>query len=649
MAARGTFVMEVFDVHGNPVLLGENAGHGGEAAVYRVPGRPHLLAKIYTPAPRPGYDRKLAWMVAHPPANPAHSQNHHSLAWPVGLLYYADRRLAGYLMPYIQVAVPILEVFNPKRRAAILPRFDRRYLHRVARNLAAALGALHREGYVVGDLNESNTMVTPRAQVTLIDTDSFQVEERRNGKITLYPCPVAKYEYTPPELQGQPVGKIHRKPEHDAFGLGVLVFQLLMEGNHPFRAQWTGEGEPPPIEKRIALGGFPYMTTSPCPVLPPRNAPALHTLHPVLVELVRRCFIDGHHTPALRPEAAAWERALAEAEKALVSCPQNHLYSGHLRRCPYCLQPTVHPSAVPQEKPARQPEKNPESPRPNRIPYRPRRVSWPASTAAPAGPAAPSRPASASGTTVPRPAIFSPSWFKKATSSVTWPRSGPPLHRVGLRRWVQPRIYKSFAIGGTFGALTGAALGSLVGVASWSAGQAAAWSLLWALGGAAAGSLRGWQPGFRLSQWIDRAIGWRLFLQLVGATTGAFLGSLMGLVVGWALFPLCAGSLAGAGLGWGAGQRIWQAGRRLRWERIWGGLTAAFAALLGWYIAAWTSGSGLGLLADRFANSLVSWIMDASSSWALAWLTVGAVGGALGGAVAGVFVDLFARLSGLVD
>ena len=78
-------------------------------------------------------------------------------------------------MPYIQRTVSLLEVFNPRRRVTVLPQFDRRYLLRTARNLAAAISALHSSGYVAGDLNESNILVTPTALVTLIDTDSFQV------------------------------------------------------------------------------------------------------------------------------------------------------------------------------------------------------------------------------------------------------------------------------------------------------------------------------------------------------------------------------------------------------------------------------------------------------------------------------------------
>jgi hypothetical protein len=219
-------------------------------------------------------------------------------------------------MPYIQHAVPLLEVFNPRRRAEVLPQFDRRYLLRTAHNLAAALAALHRSGYVAGDLNESNVLVTPAALVTLIDTDSFQVREERGGKQIIHPCPVGKPEYTPPELQGKPLDEIIRQPDHDAFGLAVLIFQLLMEGSHPFRAQWLASGDPPPLETRIANGAYPYVQSPAYPVRPPKNALGIETLHPWVAELLRRSFVDGHLDPRWRPGPELWARALSEAASA---------------------------------------------------------------------------------------------------------------------------------------------------------------------------------------------------------------------------------------------------------------------------------------------------------------------------------------------
>ena len=44
----------------------------------------------------------------------------------------------------------------------------------------------------MGDLNESNVLVTPTALVAVIDCDSFQVQAVRGGRVVTYPCPVGK-------------------------------------------------------------------------------------------------------------------------------------------------------------------------------------------------------------------------------------------------------------------------------------------------------------------------------------------------------------------------------------------------------------------------------------------------------------------------
>ena len=339
--------MLLHDSRGNRYQLSRVIGKGGQATVYRVAGSSTHLAKIYL-HPRAEDEKKLAWMVTNPPDDPSAHLDHASIAWPSQLLYKPDKTFAGYLMPFVKNAVAMLNVFNPRLRARTLPEFDNRYLHRTARNLAAALGALHARDYVVGDLNESNVMVTPTTLVTMIDTDSFQVRVTPRGRPpVIYPCPVGKFEYLPPELQSQSLKDVYRLPEHDRFALAVLIFQLLMEGNHPFRAKWTRSGDAPPLEDRIRAGWYPYRDgsvssggrrTSPAalPVSPPDNAPDLGLLHPFLVDLFQRCFILGHDTPSARPTAEEWENAIAQAEKAIRPCGRGHYFSTHLGSCPRC-------------------------------------------------------------------------------------------------------------------------------------------------------------------------------------------------------------------------------------------------------------------------------------------------------------------------
>ena len=321
--------------------LEREVARGAEGVIYTIRGRDELVAKVYQPAPRPEYEAKLRWMQANPPTAAAGRSGHISIAWPQGLVR-RENRFIGYVMPYVRRAVPLLEVFNPRLRAARLPGFDLRYLYRTARNIATALESIHTSGYLIGDVNESNILVTPQALVVVIDTDSFQVKAGRK----LYACPVGKPEYTAPELVGKSYAGLERKAAQDNFGLGILIFQLLMEGNHPFRSLWLKGGEPPPIEEKIRRGWFPYGRPGRGPVRPPPGVPPLATLHPEVARLMRRCFIGGHGRPGKRPGPRDWARALGEAEKKLAACTEGHVYSAHLRRCPRC-----HPGALSHPRP----------------------------------------------------------------------------------------------------------------------------------------------------------------------------------------------------------------------------------------------------------------------------------------------------------
>jgi DNA-binding helix-hairpin-helix protein with protein kinase domain len=317
--------------------LNVSLGRGGEACVYTVPSDSNLVAKIYH-KPTTAHADKLQAMLANPPENPTASLGHISIAWPEDLLRAADGKnsILGFLMPRIEGMRPIIDFYNPRTRRQHCPLFNYQYLLRTARNLAAAFAALHASGYCIGDVNESNILVSDTALVTLIDTDSFQVPDPNNDIV--YRCPVGKPEFTPPELQNKTFAQHDREISHDLFGLAVLVFQLLMEGTHPFSGIFQGAIEPPPYEARIASGHFTYSQKRYVPYLPTPIAPPWEILHPSLQELFIRCFEEGHNNPLLRPSAQAWLSAIAEAEDSLITCTTNpqHRYNNHIRSCPWC-------------------------------------------------------------------------------------------------------------------------------------------------------------------------------------------------------------------------------------------------------------------------------------------------------------------------
>jgi len=308
---------------------------GGEACIYTIAGRDDVVMKIYhEPNARQG--RKLSAMIANPPDDPMAAHGHRSIAWPIDLVYAEPgNEVVGFIMPRVTGTRRLIDFYLPVNRRRICPLFSYRYLIHTARNFASALAAIHARGCVVGDISESNIMVSDTALVTMVDTDSFQVPGADGGGC--FRCTVGRPEFTPPEIMGRSFRDFDRAPDHDVFGLAVLIFQLLMEGRHPFAGVYTGIGEPPTIAQRIRDGQFPY-GRRPGPFTRDDTPPAFESLHSGLRELLLRCFDDGASDPSLRPTAAAWRDALDAAEEALISCARNpqHQYDGRLAHCPWC-------------------------------------------------------------------------------------------------------------------------------------------------------------------------------------------------------------------------------------------------------------------------------------------------------------------------
>lgn len=335
--------MTQFRRHSNGEVLSlstaQKLGGGGEGTIYSVASDPLLAAKIYH---KPGAEQqeKLLAMYDNPPDDPMRSKGHASIAWPVDLLYSNEpesrNRVLGFLMPRVQDTFPVIDMFVPRSRLEKCPLFTYQYLHRAARNIAVAVAALHSRGYVVGDINESNILVSTSALVTLVDTDSFQV---RTSAGRVFRCGVGKAEFTPPEIQGINLRDVDRTPAQDLFGLSVLIFQMLMEGAHPYNGQYLGEGDPPGIATRIQRGWFPYGGVQ-GEFRPPPSAPDFEMLDPEIRALFLACFVDGYTTPGRRPTALTWMQALESAEGRLRACRRNrqHRYGKHLKSCPWCAR-----------------------------------------------------------------------------------------------------------------------------------------------------------------------------------------------------------------------------------------------------------------------------------------------------------------------
>jgi serine/threonine protein kinase len=311
-------------------LMTDNRKRGGEGCVYRVAGHPHLVAKVYHRANTTEKKRrKLEAMLASPPKRFLASSK---LAWPRDLLFNEAGQFIGFTMAAAKDGSDELCAFTHKtRRLRHHPQTTRRTFYRIAINLCHALESVHELGHVVGDFNPNNIMCRENGAVTLIDTDSFNIQKK--STFVVYPCEVGMNDYIAPEIQNKNRREIEWKKEHDYFALAVHLFQILLENRHPFSATpRTGVAPAEYACKLIAQGTYPHV----------RNSETKYDdLTDILPERVRvafrKTFVEGFTDPKKRLTPKDWIVLLKRELKSLKqcqSCPEQ--YESSAPHCPYC-------------------------------------------------------------------------------------------------------------------------------------------------------------------------------------------------------------------------------------------------------------------------------------------------------------------------
>jgi len=311
-------------VDGKVVALGKRIGKGGEGEVYSLSDDAKRALKLYTIADLKSREKKVAAMIKSGIATKTEL-----VAFPSAIVSHENGRFAGFVMSLVTGHKPVHELYSPGARKVNFPEADYRFLVRAASNIAKAVASVHQVGCVIGDVNHSGILVSKKAMAALIDADSFQMTDGDNQ----YFCQVGVPEYTPPELQGQKLNNVVRTPNHDAFGLAVLLFQLLLMGRHPFVGQHSfGEM---PMEKAISEYRFAYSRVRDVGMAPPPGAATLADLPIEVANAFETAFGDRSY---IRPSAQAWIEILEKFEKALIRCSFNqlHHYSPSAQDCPWC-------------------------------------------------------------------------------------------------------------------------------------------------------------------------------------------------------------------------------------------------------------------------------------------------------------------------
>jgi len=316
---------DLFAADGKPIRISKRIGKGGEGEVYEVEGSRNLALKFYTVSDVHAREDKIRRMVAEQLAHKSPI-----IAFPVSLVFDRNHKFAGFTMLRITGHQPLHELYSPGARKAHFPQANYKFLVLSAANIARAIGMAHATGCVVGDINHSGILISPEAKVVLIDADSFQVSDGTK----FYLCKVGVPEYTPPELQGQALGGIVRSPDHDAFGLAVVIFQLLFMGRHPFSGKFSAGDMP--LEKAIGEHRFAYSLRRKVGMELPPGVPTLRDFPAAVVEAFELAFDPEGR--GRRPTAKQWMTLLADLASGLRACARTslHHYYASAQECPWC-------------------------------------------------------------------------------------------------------------------------------------------------------------------------------------------------------------------------------------------------------------------------------------------------------------------------
>lgn len=320
------------------LVLGARVDNGREGVVYRVEGAPALLGKLLPRAQnRAEVSRRLTALVRHgrsPRAVRLLAGTPRRAAWPVGVIHSVARGIPGFLMPDMAANFkPMDSLISAAFRTTCFPAATWATSLAAAINLAQLVADVHEAGYVIGDLKQENLWAGQDGTVGISDVDSFQFTD--GGEF--FPCRAMSPGYTAPEGIDNSAAVLDAAS--DNFVLAVLIYQLLMDGMHPFHGQ-PGDGTPYVSLDDNVLHGRARIVQADL-VRVPSWVPPLTILPRHIRALFRQCFgARGCRIREARPAASEWVAALAQVRAAgqLQSCQKvaEHVFTRERPWCPWC-------------------------------------------------------------------------------------------------------------------------------------------------------------------------------------------------------------------------------------------------------------------------------------------------------------------------
>lgn len=213
----------------NSLVIGKEIGSGGEGIVFQI-GEGKVYKEFSS------YDEKRSEKLIE-----LKNIKKDTLAAPIDLIKEGNK-IVGYTMK--EVTGQSLKVFLALTERGAKKNIKRDTLIDIALNITRTFQYLHERNILVGDVSDNNILIDSNQNIYFIDIDSFQIKN--------FLCTVGTDEFTPPELIGKGF-KNKRTISNEEFSLGILLFKILLLGQHPFSVINGGS-----YVENIKNGAFAY-------------------------------------------------------------------------------------------------------------------------------------------------------------------------------------------------------------------------------------------------------------------------------------------------------------------------------------------------------------------------------------------------------
>lgn len=289
------------------VRFNKQLGKGGEGTVYTIDNLDKkYVAKIYHKID-PNHEAKLKYMIDNKPTHITGTK--FIICWPEYILYDNNNKFIGYIMRKgFDNSFELYELTKPNSKKIKTNKFNNSNNGIITKlkliiNICIPINHIHNSNqYVMVDFKPQNVLTDVNGNISILDTDSFQISE--NNKIK-FNARVATPEYTPKEYTNVVPSKIKYDVSTDMFAVAVSFYQILL-GIHPYVVK-------PINDKLTTIADFIYNDlfafgnkSNNIKALPnPHNN--FNILPPEIQELFKKTF-----NTIYRPNTADWGQTIAD-------------------------------------------------------------------------------------------------------------------------------------------------------------------------------------------------------------------------------------------------------------------------------------------------------------------------------------------------